>query len=371
MDNVHAFQQHDDIMDEAYAWVLTFNSDTPASKDDIAALNEWVRRSPAHKKALTEAEDFWCESELLSQLAVPVHQSLRSRVSRWLAGFALPSPTAFAAVLLLGLGITLATGLLPFNHSVGNGIYTTAVGEQRILMLGDDSRVQLDTHSQVRVDYQAGVRQIHLLRGKAHFDVAKNPQRPFEVYAGDGLVRAVGTAFSVYLAISDVEVIVDEGRVDLARIDVAPQKKLPVTAEASTSKATIEQSIPAQALPNEAPQSGQVFLSLDRGQGARFNKVEQVLAQLDDKALAKELAWRNGVLVFVRDPLSEVVFEVSRYTTTTIDIVDPELRDLVMGGRFRVGELDALLEVLEIGFGVKVTYLKKDHVVLGHAPEQQ
>ena len=257
-----------------------------------------------------------------------------------------------------------------------------------MIVLRDNSRVQLDTYSQVRVEYQDAVRRIHLLRGKAHFDVAKNPQRAFEVYARDGLVRAVGTAFSVYLTDTDIQVTVDEGRVDLARLivpaSIDPQSISLDTeavidsdyAETQTQTEShagdgLAASLSAEAFKVDLANSlennlasQQVFLSLDKGQSASFSLVQQSFKELTDKDMARELAWRKGLLVFARDPLSHVVSEVSRYTDTTIEIVDPDLGSLVMGGRFRIGELDALFEVLEIGFGVEVSYLNAHHVQL-------
>ena len=50
-----------------------------------------------------------------------------------------------------------------------------------------------------RVDYRGDNRIVRLSRGEVNFDVAKDPHRPFVVYAGDGLVWAVGTAFNVRL----------------------------------------------------------------------------------------------------------------------------------------------------------------------------
>lgn len=361
MNNIYDFQSRDDILDEAYTWVLLFNADTPVTDDDIAALKEWSSRSPAHREALKEAEGFWCEAELLSLLAVPTHQVRRAGLGRFIRRLiGAPSSVegagavmftrwrAFASVLFLGLGITLVSSLMPVKDSVGNGVYSTAVGEQKLIILRDASQVQLDTHSQVRVAYEDSVRKIHLLRGKAHFDVAKNQERPFEVYAGEGLVRAVGTAFSVYLADSDIEVLVDEGRVDLARLALKPEQHV----------------LADQVIPAARVQPGKVFMSLERGQGVQFNRVEQEFMQLSDKDLNNKLAWRKGVLVFVRDPLVDVISEVGRYTNVKIEIVDPALRDLVMGGRFRVGELDALLDVLDIGFGVQVSYLSEQHIQL-------
>lgn len=91
MNNIHEFQRSEDVMDEAYAWVLKFNSDTPASGDDIAAMREWVSRSPAHRRALREAEEFWCEAELLSGLAVPLQKSSGAGRVVFLARFSVRS----------------------------------------------------------------------------------------------------------------------------------------------------------------------------------------------------------------------------------------------------------------------------------------
>ena len=350
MDNISAFQSHEQIMEEARAWVLAFNSDQPPSPEQIAALKQWAARSPAHRSALQEAEDFWCEAELLSQLAVPrprarnLGAGLAGQCRRWLAALARPRGMAAAVVTTVALG--LAVLWLPPLGSVGNGLYTTAVGEQATLTLRDRSVVRLDTNSQLQIEYRAGLRKLTLLQGKAHFEVAKNPQQPFEVYAREGLVRAVGTAFSVYLLQQQqaIEVVVDEGRVELAR---TRNKNATAASDAATPE-------PA-------------FLSVASGHSVWFDRQQQNLVQLDSKTLSQKQAWREGVLVFVRDPLRDVVSEISRYTDTRIEIADPALGQLIIGGRFRAGELDALFEVLEIGFGVKVSRISEDHVRLDAA----
>ena len=392
---IHEFQRSEDVMDEAYAWVLKFNSDTPASTDDIAAMRQWVSRSPAHRRALKEVEEFWCEAELLSGLAVPVQKEQRGGLRSFFSGlvgvFSLSGgagsaswskPAAFASLAFLSLAITLVWQLSPAFNSVGNGVYRTAVGEQIILPLRDGSQVLLDTSSELRIAYEEGVRVIHLAQGKAHFDVAKDPDRPFEVYARDGLVRAVGTAFSVYLAEENIEVLVDEGKVDLARLLEAKTEKLnPDSVRAEQRSFENNNAAPGQRKAQKpvavnamqvASQSvaDEVFLSLEVGQAASFDKKQQVLIQLSQKELQNAQAWRDGTLVFVRDPLSDVVYEVSRYTDITIEITDPKLRGLVMGGRFKAGDLEALLEVLEIGFGVKVVYLNERHVRLSLASNE-
>src|SRR3546814_11350330 len=59
-------------------------------------------------------------------------------------------------------------------------------------------------------------RDVVLERGRAQFDVAHAPQRPFTVHAGPGTVRAVGTQFQVRHQDDAVQVILLEGVVEVS-----------------------------------------------------------------------------------------------------------------------------------------------------------
>ena len=113
----------------------------------------------------------------------------------------------------------------------GNGIYETRIGEQNSITLVDGSVIQLNTDSHIQVNYEKNQRSIVLMAGEAHFEVAKDPSRPFVVKAGDGMVRAVGTAFTVRINPEALKVIVTEGKVALA----AATKVLPATTELDTT----------------------------------------------------------------------------------------------------------------------------------------
>ena len=82
----------------------------------------------------------------------------------------------------------------------------------------------------------------------------------------------------------------------------------------------------------------------------------------DPKALNRQLAWIEGKLVFDGEPLESVVREVSRYTSIEIELVDARLKTLLIGGQFQIGETDALLDVLQTGFGLKVSRISESHV---------
>ncbi len=85
--------------------------------------------------------------------------------------------------------------------------------------------------------------------------------------------------------------------------------------------------------------------------------------------MEKRLSWREGVLNFAGDPLEVVVNEISRYTTVSIEIADPAVRATRIGGRFPIGETDAMFDALEANFGLRVTRLSHDRVLVSVAEE--
>jgi transmembrane sensor len=62
--------------------------------------------------------------------------------------------------------------------------FQTKLGEQRSVTLADGSRITLNTASRVEVDLRSDGRRIHLLEGEALFEVAHDPNRPFDVRVG-------------------------------------------------------------------------------------------------------------------------------------------------------------------------------------------
>src|SRR5262249_55664948 len=73
----------------------------------------------------------------------------------------------------------------------------TGVGEQRLIVLEDRSRVMLNTATRILVRYDAHERHIDLESGEALFEVAPQSGRPFVVTAGERSVKALGTSFAV------------------------------------------------------------------------------------------------------------------------------------------------------------------------------
>ena len=87
--------------------------------------------------------------------------------------------------------------------------------EVKKIVLSDGSVITLSSQSKVRCDMdEMGKRKVYL-EGEAFFDVAKNLNRPFYVYANGLITKVLGTRFKVsaYNNGEEVKVEVNSGRV--------------------------------------------------------------------------------------------------------------------------------------------------------------
>ena len=166
-------------------------------------------------------------------------------------------------------------------------------------------------------------RRIELERGEAYFEVAREPARPFVVFAGNKRVVAVGTQFSVRREGDGITVAVTEGKVRIEATD--------------------------------APATGgspEVFLT-----AGTFATTSNSQVLVHDNAAAtvdQLLSWRTGYLAFENTPLDAAVAEFNRYNKLKIIIADPKLADLRIGGHFRSTNTDGFLWLLQTGFPVSV-----------------
>lgn len=323
------------IATEAAVWVAKLDGG-PLTTDDFREMRAWAERSEHHRIALEEMAERWDNLDVLflcrEKTEVPVRSILRKQ---WL-------PAALAAGLaMLAVILVFSTDRALDGMTAQNATYSTAVGEQRDITLPDGTNLRINTNSRLRVAYSKERRNVRLYRGEVFFDVAESDVWPFEVDSGSAIIMAVGTAFAVRVGPNNsVEVNVSEGRVR-----VSTHANIPDAKEAGTGV-------------NVSSTELQV------SQRLRFNKVIESIQTLEPAQLERQLSWRDGMLIFDRDPLEWVVAEVSRYTSVRIIITDQALRGLEFGGYFPIGETDALLKTLEGDFGIRVDHVEPDLVYL-------
>ena len=91
---------------------------------------------------------------------------------------------------------------------------------------------------------------------------------------------------------------------------------------------------------------------------------KDVVKLISKREIDRKLSWQQGLLDFSDAPLETVIEDLSRYTPLTIEISDPELRDLKFDGIFRTNELQSLFNALETSFDIKIEYVGDDLVRL-------
>ncbi len=350
--NIVEFPNLKAIEEEAALWIARLDGRDSLPTSETTALREWIAQSPQHRDALERISLLWGGLACLDDLnylddasvvgdcgqnpASPGHKR-----ARWWAG------GAVAASLLVAAA---GSFFLDFSgqRDLQTGHFATAIGEQETVVLADGSRIILNTNSEVTVDLSDNRRSINLLRGEAHFDVASDTDRPFLVYANDGIVKAVGTAFTVLLRKTSVEVTVSEGVVALIS-----RASLAQTPAGDSEPTPIEDIAPLAAL--------------TVGQSAVFAETVESLTRMSGEALDRKLLWRGGFIAFAGEPLSTVVADVSRYTDITIEIEDPELENMPIGGYFKAGEVEDMFDSLEASFGIAVERVSPTRVKLSRA----
>lgn len=206
--------------------------------------------------------------------------------------------------------------------------YQTAHAEQRSWRMPDGSTVHLNSSSEIRVRFDDRQRRVDLLRGQALFQVAKDAQRPFWVYAGDAAAKAVGTEFDVYRRPDRTLISVLEGRVAVWRLpDVFEQARHALDSDVSMGRR-------------------QLIAQLDADQQAM---ISANTAEVSPRGgtVRKTVAWLQRQVVFDHDPLGSAIEEFNRYAERRIRVVGPELRAMEISGIFSAYDADAFLRFLE------------------------
>jgi transmembrane sensor len=319
----------------AAAWLAKRDRGLVAAEQD--AYLQWLRENPAHSAAIAQLERMWSRLDGLHTWQ-PAHSSRPNpdllapprRRLRWIW------PTALAAAAAVTIAAFVCWQPLRTTPRTPAPVAHTAPEKKT---LEDGTVVDLNTGAEIEVKFTATTRAVRLVRGEAHFAVAKNPARPFVVTADTFEVRAVGTAFAVQLNPGAVSVLVTEGRVKLDELPAAADDHAPRIA-------------------SELVAGQEALVVLREGSSPNVH-VREVAAD----EIARLLAWQSLQLEFVSLPLREVVEAFNRHNTRRLLIEDHETGEIVVGGSFRADNIEPFVRLLDLGFGVSA-YPRGDDIVL-------
>lgn len=217
----------------------------------------------------------------------------------------------------------------------GDTVYRTAPGERLAVTLQDGTLLTLNTDTRAVVQYRDDARNVTLVSGQALFEVAKDPDHPFVVTAGDRRITALGTAFDVRVSDRDFAVTLIEGRVS---VEPAAQQGATRPVALRTELSPGEQLVVVAAAP--APQ----------------------IRKADTK---RAISWRDGQVIFQNDLLVDALAEINRYGGRRILLADESLGDLRISGAFNTGNASGFVATLTSYFDVRVVESDDQRIVLG------
>jgi len=324
--------------DERAAEWLT-RRDAGLTDAELLEFERWLAADARHRAAFNAVESAWrivtrparcgLRDEVLGEMA-----RLGIRRRRRQAGWGLALASAITAI---AISVSPRSGVLRESVGVAAASVNGVISRPERHVLDDGSVIELKAGAEFENAFTATERRVHLVRGTAHFDVAKDAKRPFVVAAGaTTAVRAVGTEFVVQVALDTVGVLVTEGLVQVAPAFDSPAV-VPVLVAAGR-RATVAASSSAPSAP----------------------AVETV----SPDAIASALAWRTQRVEFSNLPLAEVIAVFNRTNRTQLVIGDPSLASLRISGIYWTDNPIGFAELMVAGFDLKVGHPTPDTVSL-------
>ncbi len=327
-------QAGEQIAATAAQWVA--RRDAGLSAEERTEFAHWCAADPRHASAVEHYTATWSVLDRPQQSGA-ILDELRGRVRR-----------RRQQVLGMAAAIAMAlTAAWQWQRHEATATAETVAATAGVLRapetrtLADGSVVELNRGAEIIVEFTPELRRVVLVRGTGHFQVTKNPKRPFVVEVGGMQVRAVGTAFSVQREAQQFEVLVTEGR---------------IAVEQPSAPAAAAEPAHAARAPLASVGAGERVVVPVEVAAAPPTPLAVVSVSPDE--MAERLTWRARRVEFSDTPLDEAVALLNRSGRRTDGVqiaLDPASRTLArepVSGVFSADNAEAFVRVLELSFGV-------------------
>lgn len=276
----------DQLAEEAAGWFIKVN-DPACNEAERRSFDAWLAADASHRDEYQQFERLWKALD-----------SLPKRRSRRV------SKAALAGLALIGM---LAM-LVAFAPQTEQQLLVTGVGERTHLVLADGTELDIDASTRLRTHYSWFSRTVEVESGGAQFTVAPDRLRQFEVRAGSGRMRDIGTTFKVSNEGGRVTVGVLEGKVEVLLDGHARGTILEGGRQLAYSEACVATPAP----------------------------LDTDVARL----------WRDGRWTCKDATLDEIVSHMNRQHHQQTMLGNPELASLRVSGDFNISDRAGLLEAL-------------------------
>jgi ferric-dicitrate binding protein FerR (iron transport regulator) len=253
----------------------------------------------------------------------------RNQTTKYLNGNKLNLGKALRFIAAAAAVIVLSIFVYQFYQNHSNSpqkqlVYNTIQGKQ-VIILADGSKIWLNNGATLTYpdSFNDSLRQVSLT-GEAWFEIAKNPDKPFEIKAINSFVRVLGTTFNVYTDSNSTQVVVETGKVKVCSFD--------------KSKNVI----------------------ITHGWSAKVDNKEIEKYASNN---ANYLSWKTGKFDFNNSNLIDIVEELNGFYGDSIIIESADLYACKLTAKFDNTSLKDIISIIELTCDCNIEYKEGKYII--------
>jgi transmembrane sensor len=333
-------------------WVLepTYESDIfwnkwlenhPENSDLVNAAVEFIRIKKFREHSISAEEKDQILSDIISKTTVSkslydshtvsMKYGMKKDIFRFSPWFYRVAATLFFIAAFAGVAIwnLKSENNQQYTHELTFIKKENPRGRKSVVMLPDGTRVVLNSASMITYDSNFGLQDRTVrIEGEAFFDVVPDEQHLFRVVSKDFVTTALGTSFNVrsFDDESSINISLLAGKVSVVRIE---------------DKNAYNDHL------------------LSPGEGFIISRQNREMERVTIDAL-KEYGWKDGILVFKDNNLSEVVNTLERWYDVKVKVIGQPEKSWRADGKFDNETLEQVLQGLSFTYGMEFLINKKD-----------
>lgn len=238
--------------------------DEPSKEETLAAWEAFEKKHiSSEEEHLQKAEDELSEKKIENEIGgeSSSRKISKARILAWITASVAVAASLFLFIFRSSQEISQPTEFSmelfsevtspkQVEQTLSNGycVVSTPAATTTLVTLSDGTKVMLNANS--TLEYPASfddaeVREVRL-KGEAHFEVTKNPHRPFVVKAGEMQTQVLGTIFDVKAYRKDApKVTLMQGKVKVSNADTEVEMRPGQTATLQADKIVVSKASPS------------------------------------------------------------------------------------------------------------------------------
>lgn len=319
-----------------------------ASEEEIDSIIKWVEKSPENKSYFANQKKLYSALEISSNIEkerLPKEEKRSHRVGRIILRV---SAIAAACALFFTTGYYLnnlplnSKDIITISEKNPNSMHElyTERGVKGFIVLPDSSKVWLNSDSKITYPetFEKDYRAVTLV-GEAYFEVTKDSLRPMIVSTQRDLsIEVLGTSFNIKSYNNDDQI---ETTLYSGVIKAHFKNNVNSKVESITLK------------PNES-------FTYDDSSTSNYRITKKYKPVYNPKADDLK-AWKDGVLIFDKTPMTEVIKMLERWHGTTFIIKNSKIYNYQLSAEFSSESIVQILEIMKMIMPLDYNY--KNNIV--------